>query len=257
MGKATAPFLAIYFSAAVWAPHATALPNLVDYTGIRNVGIIAATGSNVSLVGTGVTVFQNSQANFTWNSEERLTDWISASIRKRFNIVPTPADMDKIQSIALEKNPDAKELESYFSTLTVSNSADAYIVVVPSTAHPMGFMFDGFGITRRSGLFTSESILFANYAVLIVDAKTGKIQQWSKARLIDGDPHSGLAAEPCDGSAWIDGPDAEQKKTLILNELENLVRVSLSKAMKNLGLPTTEELNDAHLGSYPACHPIH
>ena len=238
----------------LFASSALATPD--EYANIHTVAIVSAFGGKMNLQTVGVTVFGNSsnQLDLSGTIDTTVTARIASMISGRFSIKPSPLDASFFETMTEEDRvPNALQAKILARP---DPDIDAYIVVVTGHQTFMGQTNDGLGLMHSTGLFgKSDNLFYANYAVVVIDAKDSHIIAWSHGRSNDGNPHTGFVIAICDKSIWPEQPSAAISSIdAFRTELNALVLDGLPHALSSVGLLTNAAPQSDPVPDIPQCH---
>jgi len=223
------------------------------YANIRTVGIVSAFGNEITLHNWGVTRFANdsTKLNLDWNLDAEVLQLVSGALHGKFAVRSVQADAALLRDLELKHYyPDRSEVPEFLRSLPSSSDVDAYVVVIPgqnSFLTAFGpWDSEGLGAFRRQGLFSSNVPVmpYAAYDVLVVDAKNGKLIQWSYGNNLENRGHSGMMSSLCDKSIGVKNMLGltDVQKTVVRDELRFLVLSSLPNALKHVGLASSPDM---------------
>jgi hypothetical protein len=154
-------------------------PQANRYPQIRNVAVVSTIGDSFTMAYRTV-MFEHHTTSIPigdWNLDMHIEAMIRAQLDKRFTVKSVPVDRGSLESVlAAAPFPGLpySVLPATINGLPMSSDVDAYVVVIRRVG-PMGDATDpvsGVGIWKRKPFGSEFTELFANYAIVVVDAHT-------------------------------------------------------------------------------------
>lgn len=214
-------------------------PQRMPYAAIKSVAIVSAIGASLDLEHM-ATVLDQGSAAFPvpdWQLDKIVETAAANAVAGRFTVNDMPADRAALASATL-LNGDGK-LDPKLPGLPATQDVDAYIVFVklPASLPHVNRDAAGAGMWHNSILSIDGTGVFANYAVLLVDAHNLKL---IAARGGTVSPHYPQAQplEDVDDSLWpgsrpVFTPDQAAK---VRSALTDLLNDSAAETMLAMGL---------------------
>lgn len=259
--RALKSVFSVLLATGLWVAGITAAFAQDDpYKDVRTVGIISVFGDQVTQQNYGATRLDYAVAKtgVKWDLDGQILQLLSVALRDRFTVKRVDADANRLLDLVMKKSlldmrlsPGETDVPKYLQSLPASNEVDAYVVVIPAQNHLYtiygDYHLEGLGVVRQSNPFSSNVpvTLYASYAVLVVDAKSGKFINWSYGNVSDRRARTGTMASMCDSSIRVKAPSelTDAQKATISDELKFLVFSSFPSALKHVGLPSALDVS--------------
>jgi hypothetical protein len=174
------------------------------FASIKTVAIASAIGDEMDFRHVATILFK-SDAKMSlkdWTVDHDVADEVQTAISKHFTVKDVPVDAVALAQMRLID--DDGHLLTKVSALQPSSDVDAYIVVVkqPMALSP-GMSGAGLGAWRNA--VTDQTILYASYAIALVDAHSLKILEAHVGVMPPTEPEI-LPCKAVDSSLWPDSP---------------------------------------------------
>jgi len=145
------------------------------FPNLKSVGIVSAVGGNLALyhVGTLLSHDDSAQPVAEWNLDTEIEDMVRGALDKRIAVKPVQADRAVLAALDLPITQDSigKEMPG----LPANSDVDAFLVILKHTG-PISTLpeVSGVGIWNRTALMGDYTVVFANYTLALVNARTLK-----------------------------------------------------------------------------------
>lgn len=163
-----------------------------DYSRIHTVAVVSALGTSLTLTNDHFMGPVSRSVNIDdWKVDDEMTRLVRGYLGDRFAVKDVPYDRAALAAIPNGKmDTDTTPITAYLGKLP-ADGVDAFIVIRPNLDyHEPGVI--GLALENGSDMTGSRPIVWANYEMDIVDARTLKVigHAASRVRLREGEPDS-------------------------------------------------------------------
>jgi len=210
---------------------------------VHSVAVISAVGRQFQLMRPGnlfIKTLDTEIASDSWGIDDTIESAAREVLSRHYTVKQVAADRDMLSQVQLIAG---MQIPQQLPGLTPTSEVDAYVVIVTATS-PAG-PYRGLGLRHWAPLLQREWAVFADYAIVVVDARTLKPLAGSVAVPALKSPcarpiYSGAGVPEClvDESLWPDTPDKLTDKAAaeIRRTLTTILTGSVPETLFDLGL---------------------
>lgn len=248
--------LVILFSIAAVAPAAAQIfvpiyipaaklnePKIPDISGIHTVAVISTLGNSLEMSTNHFWLADDKDIDIrSWRINDQIKSRMEQYLSPRFTFKDVAFDSTKLapEPSALTDRPE--NISSFIQTLP-KDVVDAYIIVRPAKIANNAPGFNGLAL-QNGGAFGADAnpIVWANFQILLVDARTSQIltKVYSRVRYRDNEPPSFPGIIAPNVLKLTKNVDLSSEQMTVLHDtVSDLLRVSIVETLRSAALSTT------------------
>ena len=223
--------------------HSIAEPIMADaFSSLRSVAVVSAVGNQLQMITPGNMFITRTDVNLPiadWGLDDRIEAMLCDTLSKHYTVKPVHANREVLSRQLLTGG----ERLTYIPGFDATRDVDAFVVVLPAVQR--GRPYHGLGMVHWKGLMNSGGDVYADYAIVIVDARNlVPVNGFFAVRGQTSCGPSGLGQQDVpeckvDGKLWPGkhgdplSPDAAVQ---VRQALENLLVTSIPQTLFQVGL---------------------
>ncbi|HLY07370.1 MAG TPA: hypothetical protein VKR31_16610 [Rhizomicrobium sp.] len=151
--------------------------NKDPYAGVKTVAVVSAMGDELSFDHLGGTILSQSHETLAvpdWKLDDQVESLARESLGNRFKIVDVPMDRKALLQARLFDSDH--KFKPVFPGLQPNWDTDAYVIFIKQPLKRWNTEVGGLGVWNHAPIAApTENAVFANYAVVVIDAHTLRI----------------------------------------------------------------------------------